>query len=177
MDAKLNAIRRVLWNDDDHYISEEAQIIVDWVCSGTEIWNTKLTLTFTDDEMTFEKAEQRVQHYFSDLDKHVYGNAARRYNKRVNRFVVYEGGTKKERLHVHAALERPEKMGKEAFYDLLHRLWQKQQGANVRTDIGFAYNIGWVKYIAKKMTGTNSFRVDGNNTWITSISNTKQKAA
>ena len=69
-------------------------------------WDTEGTLTFSND-ISQKQAEQALGRFWDRVDRHLYGNAAKRFQKRCQRLNVLEGDGVAQRYHFHIAAKRP----------------------------------------------------------------------
>ena len=101
---------------------------------------------FYGQEETYTKAFER---FMRRLNRAVYGNATRRFNKRLRVLAVVEKD-KDGRWHIHAALEPPPHTSKREFRAAILRCWpRKNLWAYNKNQIKFGANAGWVDYILK----------------------------
>ena len=108
------------------------------------IWDLTLTLKQarkTDDGMRWIRTDEyqcrkAFLHFMHLLNRAVYGNAARRYGKKLRVLPILENGTFFEqgtdgnrrfrrRWHFHAAIEPPPHIGPDQFKAIIHKCWCK----------------------------------------------------
>ena len=70
------------------------------------------------------KVDENVRHFSNRLNKSVFGNSFYRYGKRLKGWYVFEGGRYKH-PHIHAIIERPERINKYQFSDLIIKCWME----------------------------------------------------
>jgi len=78
------------------------------------------------------KVNENVKHFTNRLNKSVFGNSFYRYGKRLKGWYVFEGG-KYKHPHIHAIIERPERINKYQFSDLIIKCWME-------TKFGYGHN-------------------------------------
>jgi len=78
------------------------------------------------------KVNENVKHFANRLNKSVFGNSFYRYGKRLKGWYVFEGGRYKH-PHIHAIIERPERINKYQFSDLIIKCWME-------TKFGYGHN-------------------------------------
>ena len=78
------------------------------------------------------KVNENVKHFANRLNKSVFGNSFYRYGKRLKGWYVFEGG-KYKHPHIHAIIERPERINKYQFSDLIIKCWME-------TKFGYGHN-------------------------------------
>ena len=69
------------------------------------------------------RASENFRHYLNILNKKVYGNASKRFGKRL--FVIPVIEVKNHRYHYHTIFKLPKWMGREEFCELAITCWQK----------------------------------------------------
>lgn len=105
--------------------------------------------------LTREAADQNVRHFRNLLNRHLFGNAYKRFGKQLAMFVVHEGTTY-TRHHIHGVIECPDGWDAKDFMKLVIRIW-------TQTRFGYTehhYEVpatteresGWVHYCLKKRT-------------------------
>lgn len=85
--------------------------------------------------LTEDNARQNVKHFLNILNKKVYGNAAKRFNKKVHAIPVIQGGTKNNQLHLHMTVVVPERFKRDEFVTLMSNLWTKTHFGNSVTKV------------------------------------------
>lgn len=80
--------------------------------------------------LTEDNARKNVRHFLNILNKKIYGNAAKRFNKKVHVVPVIKGGTKNNQLHLHMTVIVPERFKKDEFVTLMSNLWTKTHFGN-----------------------------------------------
>lgn len=101
----------------------------------------------------FEKLDdinacQNFRHFMNILNCSVYGNAFKRYQKRLGVVPVLENSSS-DRLHYHLVLERPTFITLSEFNDLIVSSWEKTKFGYAEIDIQNIYGDGWIDYITK----------------------------
>ena len=69
-------------------------------------WDTEATLTFSKD-VSKQQAETALRRFWDRVDTALYGNAAKRFNKRCQRICVLEGDGLASRFHFHIIAKSP----------------------------------------------------------------------
>ena len=69
-------------------------------------WDTEITLTFAND-ISEQQANKALKRFWNRVDKRLYGNAVRNFNKRCERMNVIEGDGDISRFHFHILAKRP----------------------------------------------------------------------
>ena len=127
-------------------------------------WHSRVAITFTLKQaverdgllfwLTPEICTEEFRRFMQRLNRRVYGNANRRYGKRLRVVDVVEkdeGG----RWHIHAVIELPSGMTKRQFREAINQCWL---GWNARTMNVWAYqqnkikfdaDAGWERYLLK----------------------------
>ena len=101
---------------------------------------------FYGDQETYTKAFDR---FMRRLNRAVYGNAARRFDRRLRVVAVVEKDTH-GRWHIHAAIEPPEHMSERKFRSAILRYWPtKNVWAYRENRITFDADAGWIDYLLK----------------------------
>lgn len=100
-------------------------------------------------------ASQNFRHFMSILNKKIYGNASRRYGKKLSVYAVLEGGLKNRRfsvdknMHYHAVINCPDHVNINKFENLIRTSWLESQWGDLQIDIQFYADAGAVDYITK----------------------------
>ena len=116
-------------------------------------WHKAHAWTFTFRyEQSVDSAKKKMRHFLNVLNKKVYGNAHRRYNKSLKCIPVIEKDDQ-TRIHYHLILEHLSrgKMTPATYELIMQSLWQygqvKSNGLFVNDD-----DSSWKDYILKKRT-------------------------
>ena len=100
-------------------------------------------------------AVQNVKHFRNRLNRHLYGNAHRRFRKELKLFVVHEG-LDWTRHHIHAIIERPAGLSVDEFITLVTTTWAQTRFGysehHYEVPISTDREVDWVYYILKKRT-------------------------
>ena len=123
--------------------------------------NNPLNVTFTQKQRVNGQildnisSEQNFKHFKNRLNKRVFGNGYRRFNKQLEMLVIREG-TSQIRHHLHCVIEQPKRFGFNEFVSLIKTEWLNTK---------FGYNHihiekpttqervdGWLDYIMKDRT-------------------------
>jgi len=124
------------------------------------------TYTFTKD-IDLETADKLMKHYGNSIDRDLYGNAAWRYGKRVQRVNFAETGVRIQkkalllqqtdgRLHIHSALMMPTDRFTELskFGDYLNNQWLNDSKLSGNAKFVNIYSDNWLHYITKQIAPT-----------------------
>ena len=129
---------------------------IDWL--DKHIWDLGITLTFKDN-VNEQRADRAIGHMWNRVDRTLYGNAAKRYGKRVERVNVFENNFEKTNLHCHIGAKVPANRTIDAtgLRDLIAQVWKQVGCAGFINDYQFIYNsTGWTEYITKGITATST---------------------
>lgn len=102
---------------------------------------------FTYVRLTPEAASQNLRHFLNALNRQIYGNAARRYGKRVRVIPVLEGCADK-RFHFHCMIDCPRPELAPTFGMLVAQTWKSTQ-FGYREVLVEPGDLGWVAYMTK----------------------------
>ncbi len=127
----------------------------DWI-AGIDGWDTAGTLTFQGHILSYEAsiqrqlAEKSLCYYWNLLDKVLFGKAAERYGKRIDRLCFYQHQGRN--IHIHFIAKLPDRVGN---HDIFHRgmtdLWQdKITGAGSAVIKPVTDARGWGRYISRE---------------------------
>ena len=129
---------------------------IDWL--DKHEWDLGITLTFKHD-VSEQKADRAIGHMWNRVDRALYGNAAKRYGKRVERVNVFENNYCKNNLHCHIGAKVPANRTIDAtgLRDFIAKTWKQVGCAGYINDFQFIYNSkGWTEYITKDITATST---------------------
>lgn len=104
---------------------------------------------------TRDDMDREVGKFLNRLDVAVYGNAARRFGKRLCRIDASHGGAGSfQRLHRHLIIELPEQfegdIGLNQFADLVRMAWSKSPYAREIIDVSQTRSVhGSIRYLVK----------------------------
>lgn len=93
-------------------------------------------------------ASQNFRHFMNLLNCSVYGNAYKRYQRRLGVVPVLENSLN-NRLHYHLVLERPAVIALNEFKEIIACCWEKTKFGYGEIDIQNIYSDGWIDYITK----------------------------
>jgi hypothetical protein len=88
------------------------------------------------------------RHFIRRLNDAVYGNAARRYGKRLRVIAVLEKELYR-RWHYHAAIKPPSHVSLLDFEKLIHECWAKTHWGHNRVQVRDNADQGWIIYMLK----------------------------
>lgn len=141
-------------------------------------WDISATLTFAD-ELTPKKAHETVSRFWNKVDCELYGNAARRFNKKCQRLLFLEGSENGTRYHYHAAIKMPvdRYSNIETFCQFLRKQWREECAYNQIVEFKPApASKGWVRYITKSVEKGNcdTFDVTASHIAVTNLLNERK---
>jgi maltooligosyltrehalose synthase len=118
-----------------------------------------VTLTFKQTIFTYRyaiqideiQAKENVKNFINRLNAAVYGNAVKRFNKKVGCFPVVECD-QTHRIHYHLLLDRPDRLDDAAFESAIRGAWLRTLWGNSQIAYEPNANHGWVDYITKLRT-------------------------
>jgi hypothetical protein len=135
----------------DAFLTSSIMDVSGWHSIVAVSLNFKLQLRSDHGSMTVlteDICRQQLLGFGVALDRLVYGNAARRYGKRVRRVVVLENG--EDRVwHAHLAMEKPPTMADVKFRKLVMEAWDKCPWSGRQEDIQLDADEGWMDYLGK----------------------------
>ena len=127
----------------------------DWL--STVDWDTELTLTFSN-AVNQQQAERALQSFWNRVDWQLYGNAAKRFNKRCLRANVMQGDGLAVNYHVHVLAKRPQDRFATvtAYCDFLREQWLHANRNNYAVTIEPIRNkIGYTNYVSRQVKRDN----------------------
>lgn len=94
-------------------------------------WDTEITLTFSND-ISEHQARQTLKRFWNRVDKCLYGNAVRNFNKRCERMNLLEGQRNVSRFHFHILARLPTDRFSTVteFCDYLREQWRVENSNN-----------------------------------------------
>ena len=102
-------------------------------------WSNPFALTLTLKQRVFNHSLDLIQvtstirHFMNRLNRMIFGNASKRYNKKLKLFPVIEHGADK-RFHIHAIIDCPNKITTDQFnFDFIHDLHSKLLSNNINS--------------------------------------------
>jgi len=112
-----------------------------------------------------DQASRNLRHFLNVTNSKVFGNAFRRYNKRLQVIPVFELDDVKH-LHFHLFIKKPTRLTNFRFESLIRTNWIKSDWGLWSIDVKGDTDSGWLKYITKD-TCASFENVDFENLWIT----------
>lgn len=107
------------------------------------------------DEISYSR---NLQHFLNRLNKKVFGNAVRRFDKKLNCYAAFEGGVGFTRPHFHLLIQGSPYHTKNEFERLVEKEWTKTNyGYREVYVLKHNQNSGWEGYISKEYSKTNLF--------------------
>lgn len=94
------------------------------------------------------KSKTNFRHFMNLLNKKVYGNAHKRFQKSISVLPVLEKSSD-GRFHYHLVLEQPQKIQRNVYESLIYECWKDTKFGYNQIDIRNIYSSGWIDYITK----------------------------
>ena len=94
-------------------------------------------------------ASRNFRHFMNRLNRTVFGQAAKRYGKRLRVFPVLEQN-REGRLHYHAIIDRPKWIGIAEFGAFVRENWLRTDFGYRQIDVQPVTGDGWVAYLCKR---------------------------
>ena len=124
-------------------------------------------------------ADKFMQNYFNKIDRNLYGNAACRYNKRVQRLNVTETGVALQkssllleqtdgRVHVHSSILMPTDRFTDLheFSNYLEIKWYENSHIAGNVEFKKIYSQNWLFYMTKKISASDCDSILINSSYI-----------
>lgn len=103
-------------------------------------------------------ASRNFRFFMNRLNRRVFGNASKR-GACLNVIPILEGG-KDVRLHFHVLLEKPPRLSEREFARVIVLEWMKTPFGLWESDLNFAADYGWLKYMTKETLSEKSVALD-----------------
>ena len=123
--------------------------------------NNPLNITFTQKQRVNGQildnisSVQNFKHFKNKLNKKVFGNGYKRFNKQLEMLVIHEG-TNQIRHHLHCIIEQPKRFGFDEFVSLIETEWLSTKFGYNRIHVEKPTSPervdGWLNYIMKDRT-------------------------
>lgn len=96
------------------------------------------------------RCSRNNRHFFNVINKKVYGNANKRFNKKLTTLPVIEL-SKNKRLHTHMIIEIPNRkyISNQDFYSLIKTTWNNLDYGYKELRMSTNIDVGWLNYITK----------------------------
>lgn len=120
-------------------------------CDPSGYLAVTLTMKKTCDRKYNDVAESsaNMRYFLNRLNQRVYGNAHRRYGRRLTSIPVREVDAHK-RPHYHLILQRPpDHISHQDYCALIDRCWQATPFGHKQIDVKPVSDVGWVSYVTK----------------------------
>ena len=98
--------------------------------------------------LTSEYASKNVRHFLNQINRKYFGNASKRYGKRIAVFPVMETSVE-GRLHYHLLIDRPVHIEPVRFEADIRRIWRSTDWGYDQIHIDHKPNEGWIYYLTK----------------------------
>jgi len=117
-------------------------------------WTNPFALTLTLKQRQFNKSLNLIQvsitlrHFLNRLNRAIFGNASKRFNKSIQFVPVIEYGPD-TRYHVHAIIDCPTKLNNITLQSKIVSAWNKTDYGYNHIHLQPIHNDGWTDYITK----------------------------
>ena len=111
-----------------------------------------------------DQAGRNLRHFLNKLNVKTYGNAFKRYNKRLEVIPTYEYADGKH-LHYHLVIKKPQRLTDRRFDSLIRTNWISTDWGLWSIDIKRVSDSGWLEYVTKD-TSVDFENVDIGNLWL-----------
>lgn len=126
--------------------------LLEWLSqiSYADMYAVTLTMKQNNNGVTLDTvtASQNLRHFLNILNQTIFGNAFRRFGKKLKVIPVIEMSAW-DRLHYHLSLEKPDFLSEEQFRQLIASSWMKTDFARREIDVQKIYSSGWTSYCLK----------------------------
>jgi len=140
------------------------QAVIDWLDDYD--WDIAATFTFRVD-VNEAQARKTIKHFWNKVDKAVFGKAAQRHNKRVNRACFIEG-LDTGNIHLHAIVKTTERRNYAMLRQIMLMAWESLDGTGTHNRVERTYDSnGWASYISKRIKAFDADALDAETTHIT----------
>ena len=122
-----------------------------WI-NGYE-WHVAGTLTYKKGT-TKQQAERIMRSFWGRANQAIYGNAWRRYDKKIENITIYDTNADGENPHYHITIRMPADRYNdiEAFSEFLRESWREVCGPNFVSEFeAIEDKEAWVDYITRKL--------------------------
>lgn len=110
-------------------------------------------------------ASQNLKHFLNKLNRHCFGNAFKRYNKRLEVMPILEKSNW-QRLHYHLLIRLPDGVDEATISELIPLFWMETRFGYSENRVETVYSYYWIDYIMKKLAATSELDIE--NTYIIS---------
>ena len=93
-------------------------------------------------------ASQNFRHFLNRLNRHCFGNAAKRFDKKLAVISVIENNSS-TRLHIHCSIELPDRYSFDDFCQIIRNLWTETKWGYTHIHFDEVRNDGWSYYLTK----------------------------
>ncbi len=116
------------------------------------------------EKLTIDEARANMRHFINRLNTAIYGNAVKRFGKRIAILPALEGAEGKS-LHYHCAISNlPETLSEAALHAKVKEAWQLTHFGNEQIDVQRMQTTGWIGYMGKELGRGNTDVLDWENT-------------
>lgn len=147
-------------------ISDYKDAITNWVGCIDETSHIAVTLTMKQtaqhQKLDIYLASKNLRDFLNRLNRSIYGNAAKRFKKKLQVLAVQEI-SKSQRLHYHLLIKVPERITAVDLSEAINYHWVRTNFAYNENVVKPCYSVGWVKYMLKDITKTAELDIENTN--------------
>jgi hypothetical protein len=120
-------------------------------------WRNPAALTLTEKQIAGGvridpiRSSQNTRHFLNRLNEQVFGNASRRYGKKLQVVTVMEQDAS-HRHHLHMMIDRPDQISLSRFAGVVLDCWRKTAFGYNQISVRPCHDDGWIRYILKSRT-------------------------
>lgn len=137
----------------------------DWFAVTLTMRQTIISETGERSFISIDRASRNLRHFLNLMNQTIFGNAYKRYGKRVQVIPIYEQDVDTH-LHFHLFIEKPDRLSDLRFESLIRTNWIKSDWGLWSINVQKDADSGWLKYITKD-TRASFENLDFENLWIT----------
>ncbi len=145
---------------------EYKDAIKTWVGTITDSSHVAVTLTMkqTAHHQKIDRyiASNNMRYFLFKINRSIYGNATKRFGKRLDVFAVQETSNW-QRLHYHLIIKVPDRITIEELTNLIQVNWLSADFAYNENMVKPCYSAGWVDYMLKKIETTAEIDFENTN--------------
>ena len=142
------------------------EAIVNWVGEVNDRSHVAVTLTMKQtarhQKLDNYLATKNLRQFLNLLNRSIYGNAARRFNKRLEVLAVQEMSSW-QRLHYHLLIKVPDRISVESLSETIQHHWKRTNFAYDENDVKPCYSSGWVRYMLKDISKKAELDIENTN--------------
>jgi len=111
------------------------------------------------EELNELEAAKNMRLFLNSLNQKVYGNAFRRYGKRLYVIPFLEKSAW-QRFHYHISLEKPDRYDEDDFKALIYDCWLKTKFGHKEIHLQQVYSTRWISYCLKNFDEAKSLDIE-----------------